>query len=677
MTFASKLGKSLLAFVLATFVCLCPLAMTALGEEEAADNETASQTETSEGSESVENSDETGIPDTVEATDAAELDTSGESSDTANEAELANNDVSAVVDESTNESDQAVSDDTEEKDGDTNVKKVNTSDEFHDALIAGAKTIKLGNDITLSDENVVKGGDEVTILGNGHKLTLGSSSTLGTAKGGILNLGSASTSSALTITSNGALGHSLVNVNGGTLNMYDGVTLTGNTSSYGGAVSVLNKGVFNMYGGTIDGNNADNGGGAVNVDSKSTFNMHGGVIENNNADYGGGVYTKNATFVMDGNAVIDNNHANDIAGNSHDIKKTRKGGAVFEDRGSHFTMSGNATMQGNSAVTEGGGVFVEGAAIFTMEGNASIVHNSAKVAGGVINYGISTVTTVYDNSATEEADDISNPGPHKSSLSTMTLGPTNPDWVLSSTGTHVTGWYYDNPRHYTDDSGNDANDLRRWTPDNGHGNPDVYTEEYVPTDKPSSEVFGLKAGAPVVESAEEPEPTTPETPKTVDVIWENFDGSVLFELDKVDATNIPAAEKYSELSGNDDPTELSDGTNDYAFEGWEKSVEPDGDVVYTAKYDASPETHKADDSTDSTEPNTETPNTTPSDNGASANTHNTKQGTDNKTNDDNDSKKGSLLKTGDKMMLSILGIGSVAILAAAGIVIERARASRN
>jgi hypothetical protein len=57
----------------------------------------------------------------------------------------------------------------------------------------------------------------------------------------------------------------MINVNGGTLKMNAGVTITGNiNSAYGGGVHV-GPGTFEMNGGTIAGNTSNYGGG-VHVD---------------------------------------------------------------------------------------------------------------------------------------------------------------------------------------------------------------------------------------------------------------------------------------------------------------------------------------------------------------------------------------------------------------------------
>ena len=134
----------------------------------------------------------------------------------------------------------------------------------------------------------------------------------------------------------------LVIVQGGTLRMRDGATITGNKSGYeGGGVTV--RGTFEMTGGTITGNTGTSGGGVALWDG--TFTMNGGIISNNTASSwsGGGVYTF--------------------------IRTT-------------FTMRGG-TITGNTATTNGGGVSLY-AGTFIKSGGTITGYNSDPNNGNVI-----------------------------------------------------------------------------------------------------------------------------------------------------------------------------------------------------------------------------------------------------------------------------------------------------
>lgn len=288
---------------------------------------------------------------------------------------------------------------------------------------------------------------------------------------------------------------SMIAVMGGTLNMGDGVTLEGNMM-------------------------AAPSGGAVSMSDGATFNMTGGVIESFSAVHGGGVYISDS-----------------------------RPKAI-----STFTMSGNAVIRGNLSTNVGGGVWVGTRSVFTMEGNAAVIGNTGDAAGGVMNYGQSTLTTVYNNNADYKAGsgaaDIFN-----FSGAMLKLSPANPDWVLTSTGTHVTGWY-------EDAYGTQSDEHHRWDPTLDSNN------EYIPTGTFTREELHLVAGAPLMT-----------------VIWENEDGDVLYEMDKVKAADVPAADEYATLSGNEEPTE-PDTADGYVheFTGWDESHPTDDEVLYIASY---------------------------------------------------------------------------------------------
>jgi len=86
----------------------------------------------------------------------------------------------------------------------------------------------------------------------------------------------------------------------------DGVTLTNNTTDYGGGVHVMgSNSYFYMYGGVISGNSARNNGGGVYVKDKGHFEKTGGIIygsdqeedslENNTPNHGGDAVYYNET----------------------------------------------------------------------------------------------------------------------------------------------------------------------------------------------------------------------------------------------------------------------------------------------------------------------------------------------------------------------------------------------
>ena len=146
---------------------------------------------------------------------------------------------------------------------------------------------------------------------------------------------------------------------GGTFNMSGGASISRNeaTTGNGGGVYV-GGGVFTMSGGSITSNHTANDtyGGGVYVDTHGTFNMSGGTIGGAAADKankakngGGGVYVSGGTFNMSGGSIT----GNDSNG-------------VFVDDRATFTVSGAATVKGNTREGAASNVFLTWGAKITI-----------------------------------------------------------------------------------------------------------------------------------------------------------------------------------------------------------------------------------------------------------------------------------------------------------------------
>lgn len=353
--------------------------------------------------------------------------------------------------------------------------EVGTQQEWFDALAqihaSSNETfiISVTQDITIDDSTLftsgskstitINNGNTVTVLGNGHTLNFGLSQyDKLTVSGGTLNLGLSDGSNTLTIKGPGAGNasyDSLVSVSNGTVNMYDGVILSDNCSSYSslaaGGVRVNADGVFNMYGGTIKDNKIETSevGGAVVADGdRSTFNMYGGTIENNQSvKWGGGITTNSTTSKLkitggtiknnravygggiltgDGTATITNviikennatvgggilNYASLTVSNSQIINNTavRAGGIANRDDGDDetnvvLTLSNNI-IKNNTCTEKGGGIYSE---IPIISSGDVITENQAKDGGGVyLVSGEADLSTakVYNNKATNSGND--------------------------------------------------------------------------------------------------------------------------------------------------------------------------------------------------------------------------------------------------------------------------------
>lgn len=208
----------------------------------------------------------------------------------------------------------------------------------------------------------------VTLLGNGHTLTVARYASIHVAKGAQVKLGSEDGNvleiRSVSEPSNDMPG--LLEIKG-TCEMYSGVSLSGR-----------------------EGNNYFGGGVTV---SGGTFHMHGGVIEKcgirgGSVCYGGGVaVVYGGKFIMDGGEIKDCYVKSDYIDYFDPAQCfTAVGGGVFVSGGSSFVMNGG-TISGNRATSMGGGIAVVASEeVYDGYGN---LKSSVEIKGG----------TVKDNSA--------------------------------------------------------------------------------------------------------------------------------------------------------------------------------------------------------------------------------------------------------------------------------------
>jgi len=177
------------------------------------------------------------------------------------------------------------------------------------------------------------------------------------------------------------MGHSgntgvIIYVNGGSLKMRSGSTITGNVRTNGDGSGVYlggdhSGGNFEMTGGTISNNITSGRGGGVFVCDYKTFNFSGGAITGNTASRGGAVHLDSnypgGTLNMTG-GVISGNSASD------------RGGGVNVESG-NFTMRGG-TITANTAKEYGGGVYVSGT--FNKTGGTITGYNTDQANGNAV-----------------------------------------------------------------------------------------------------------------------------------------------------------------------------------------------------------------------------------------------------------------------------------------------------
>lgn len=251
--------------------------------------------------------------------------------------------------------------------------KVGSSSEF-DGAVATVNAAPSGEYVIELTDDIQTGGASftssrpVSIVGNGHTMTLGQYSSISVQSGAQLNLGAADGSDTLKISggneqSNDVPG--LLHIQG-TCNMYPGVTIADRKGNnyFGGGVTVQG-GTFHMYGGTIDNCGINGGsmcyGGGVGVAYGGSFIMDGGEIKN--------------CFATSPFKWAD-------AG-MNPLWIASAGGGVFVSGGSSFVMTGG-TISNNKANEMGGGVAVVASPNELEGGRWGKLQSSAQILGGTI-----------------------------------------------------------------------------------------------------------------------------------------------------------------------------------------------------------------------------------------------------------------------------------------------------
>ena len=235
---------------------------------------------------------------------------------------------------------------------------------------SGEYIIKLTNDIQI--EGVTFSSSRpVSIVGNGHTVTVNPNSRIAVNRNAQLNLGAADRNDTLIISGGNVQcgdGPGMLYIEG-TCNMYHGVTIADRIGNnyFGGGVTVRG-GTFHMFGGTIT--NCGITGGSV---------CYGGGVA---VIYGG-------SFIMDGGEIkncfaTSPFKASDSGGLMHPLNIVSAGGGVFVSGGSSFVMTGG-TISNNKANEMGGGVAVVASLKEIQKVNEwGNLESSAQILGGTI-----------------------------------------------------------------------------------------------------------------------------------------------------------------------------------------------------------------------------------------------------------------------------------------------------
>lgn len=248
--------------------------------------------------------------------------------------------------------------------------EVSNSSEFDNAVVtvnaatSGEYIIELTDDIQTGGASF-SSSQPISIVGNGHTITLKQYGSISIDKGAELDLGSKNGGDSLTISGGNANSNDvpgLLYVQG-SCNMYSGVTVSDREGNnyFGGGVTVQG-GTFHMLGGTIK-NCGINGGSMC---------------------YGGGVAViYGGAFTMDGGEITDCYVTANWEADWDSRMISALGGGVFVSGGSSFVMNGG-TISGNKSTDMGGGVAVVASIDEIHNGGWGNLQSSAQILGGTI-----------------------------------------------------------------------------------------------------------------------------------------------------------------------------------------------------------------------------------------------------------------------------------------------------
>ena len=255
-----------------------------------------------------------------------------------------------------------------------NVEKFKNAINTVNSASEGEYVISLTDDMEINGVSI-QSQCPVTLLGNGHTLTVAQYASIHVAKGAQVKLGSED-GNVLEIRSVSETSNDVPGLLGieGTCEMYSGVSLSGR-----------------------EGNNYFGGGVTV---SGGTFRMHGGVIEKcgirgGTICHGGGVAViYGGQFIMDGGEIKECYATSyDSGWIAHPRGFAGVGGGVFVSGGSSFVMNGG-TISNNKATNMGGGIAVVASYEEISRGfgnlksaveikGGTVENNSAKTGAGV------------------------------------------------------------------------------------------------------------------------------------------------------------------------------------------------------------------------------------------------------------------------------------------------------
>lgn len=168
----------------------------------------------------------------------------------------------------------------------------------------------------------------------------------------------------------------------------DGVTVSGSTGAYGGALYAANDGELEIIDSTFENNTATTDGGAIYIYNDNDATISGSTFTNNESLYdGGAIYGENVYNVTIVDCTITGNSAGDDGG----------GLSLFPTDPAVLSIT-NTTIDSNDAGNNGGGLNVEaGGAVTVNITNSTVSNNTAEASAGIL-FNDPDITATINNS---------------------------------------------------------------------------------------------------------------------------------------------------------------------------------------------------------------------------------------------------------------------------------------
>ncbi len=168
----------------------------------------------------------------------------------------------------------------------------------------------------------------------------------------------------------------------------DGVTVSGSTGAYGGALYAANDGELEIIDSTFENNTSTGDGGAVYIYNNDDATISGSTFTNNETLYdGGAIYGQNVYDVTIVDCSITGNSAGDDGG-----------GLSFYQNNPAVLSITDTTIDANDAANNGGGLNVEadGPLIVNIT-NSTVSNNTAEASAGIL-FNDPDITATINNS---------------------------------------------------------------------------------------------------------------------------------------------------------------------------------------------------------------------------------------------------------------------------------------